>query len=146
KLPKSDLLKRIDRALLSLRNKKADLFGALALTIGLQMVVMVAVWCAGHALGIRKAKFIHYVAFVPIGYLFNALPISFGGVGLMEGAYLKLFRDAGVATATQGFMVGVLVRLISLGWSLLGAVSALFPPERMEVVREASGQAERDVT
>src|SRR5262249_24595704 len=96
KLPKSDLLKRIDPALLSLRNKTADLFGALALTIGLQMVVMVAVWCAGHALGIRKAKFIHYVAFVPIGYLFNALPISFGGVGLMEGAYLKLFRDAGV--------------------------------------------------
>jgi len=145
KLPKSDVLKRIDRALLSLRNKKADLIGALALTIGLQLVVMVAVWCAGHALGIHKAKFIHYVAFVPIGYLFNALPISFGGVGLMEGAYLKLFRDAGVATATQGFMVGVLVRLISLGWSLLGAISALFPPERTEVVREAGGRAESEM-
>jgi glycosyltransferase 2 family protein len=145
KLPKSDVLKKVDRALLSLRNKKADLFGALALTIGLQLVVMVAVWCAGHALGIHKAKFVHYVAFVPIGYLFNALPISFGGVGLMEGAYLKLFRDAGVATATQGFMVGVLVRLISLGWSLLGAVSALFPPERIEVVPEGAGRAKGEI-
>jgi uncharacterized protein (TIRG00374 family) len=134
------------RATLLAKNKKADLFGALVHhPIGLQLVVMVAVWCAGHALGIHKAKFIHYVAFVPIGYLFNALPISFGGVGLMEGAYLKLFRDAGVATATQGFMVGVLVRLISLGWSLLGAVSALFPPERIEVVPEGAGRAESEM-
>jgi hypothetical protein len=50
----------------------------------------------------------------------------------MEGAFLTLFRDAGVATATEGFMLGVLARLLVVGWSVFGALSALFPPERAE--------------
>jgi len=129
KLPRSEVVLRIDRALYDLRHRKTGLLMALALTVGLQLLEVVGVWWAGHAVGIYKASFAHYLAFVPIGYLFNALPISFGGIGLMEGAYLKLFRDAGVATGTQGFMLGVLARLIVIGWSLVGAVSALFPPE-----------------
>jgi uncharacterized protein (TIRG00374 family) len=136
KLPKADVLKRVDAALLALRRKKADLALAFCLTISLQLLEVVGVWIAGHALGLHRARFIHYLAFVPVGYLFNALPLSFGGIGLMEGAFLKLFRDAGVATATQGFMLGVLARLIVVGWSLVGALSALFPPD------ETKGAAE----
>jgi uncharacterized protein (TIRG00374 family) len=132
RLPRSEILQRVDAALMSLRKKKAKLFLALGLTLALQLLEVVGVWLAGQALGLHRARFVHYLAFVPIGYLFNALPISFGGIGLMEGAYLKLFRDAGVATATQGFMLGVLGRLLVVGWSLLGAFSALFPPERAE--------------
>jgi glycosyltransferase 2 family protein len=141
RLPKSEALKKVDRALLALRKKKGDLAAALALTIALQFLEVVGVWFAGRSLGLHKATFVHYVAFVPIGYLVNALPISFGGIGLMEGAYLKLFRDAGVATATQGFMLGVLARLIVVGWSLAGALSALFPPERAETLAEETGGA-----
>jgi uncharacterized protein (TIRG00374 family) len=132
-LPRSEVLRRIDTALTNLLKKKAKLFLALGLTLGLQLLEVIGVWLAGQALGLHRARFAHYLAFVPIGYLFNALPVSFGGIGLMEGAYLKLFRDAGVATATQGFMLGVLARLIVVGWSLLGAFSALFPPERAAV-------------
>ncbi len=136
RLPRSDVLRKIDTALLSLLKNRRALVVAFALTVGLQIVEIAGVWLAGRALGLYKASFVHYVAFVPIGYLFNALPISFGGIGLMEGAYLKLFRDAGVATATQGFMLGVLARVIVVGWSLVGALSALFPPERTEPLPE----------
>jgi uncharacterized protein (TIRG00374 family) len=130
KLPRSEVFQRVDTALVNLLKKKPKLFAALGLTLALQLLEVLGVWLAGQALGLHHARFVHYLAFVPIGYLFNALPISFGGIGLMEGAYLTLFRDAGVATATQGFMLGVLARLIVVGWSLLGAFSALFPPER----------------
>ena len=41
----------------------------------------------------------------------------------MEGAYLKLFRDAGVATATQGFMLGVLARLVIIAAGALSVHS-----------------------
>lgn len=133
RLPRSEILQQVDAALMSLRKKKANLFAALGLTLVLQLLEVVGVWLAGHALGLHRARFVHYLAFVPIGYLFNALPVSFGGIGLMEGAYLKLFRDAGVATATQGFMLGVVGRLLVVGWSLLGAFSALFPPERAKI-------------
>ncbi len=143
KLPRHEVILRIDRALYDLRHHKTGLALGLSLTLGLQLIEVVGVWFAGRAVGIYKASFTHYLAFVPIGYLVNALPISFGGIGLMEGAYLKLFRDAGVATGTQGFMLGVLARLIVIGWSLLGALSALFPPEdkRSDAPDEAAAPA-----
>jgi uncharacterized protein (TIRG00374 family) len=132
RLPRAAIFKKVDGALLSLRNRKGAIAGALGLTVALQLLEVLGIYWAGSALGLHRATFAHYLAFVPIGYLANSIPISFGGVGLMEGAFLKLFRDAGVATATQGFMLGVLARLIVLVWSLLGAISALFPPPHPE--------------
>jgi uncharacterized protein (TIRG00374 family) len=133
RLPKAAILKKIDQALLSVKDHKGALAVALALTVTLQLMEVGGLYIAGGALGLTRAKFTHYLAFVPIGYVANAIPVSFGGVGLMEGAFLKLFSDAGVATATQGFMLGVLARIIVLAWSLLGALSALFPPKHPDV-------------
>jgi len=140
RLPRAAILKKVDGALLSLRHRKGAVAAALALTVGLQLLEVFGVYLAGGALGLHRAKFTHYLAFVPIGYLANSLPVSFGGVGLMEGALLKLFRDAGVATATQGFMLGVVARIIVLLWSLLGAVSALFPPPHPETLIPSAAQ------
>jgi uncharacterized protein (TIRG00374 family) len=142
RLPRAAIFKKVDAALLSLRNHKGAVITALSLTIGLQLMEVFGLWLAGSALGLHRAKFTHYLAFVPIGYLANAIPISFGGVGLMEGAFLKLFRDAGVATATQGFMLGVLARIIVLVWSLLGALSALFPPPHPQTLAGPARAAE----
>jgi uncharacterized protein (TIRG00374 family) len=138
RLPKSEILKKIDAAMFSMRDHKATVAGALAITIALQLMEVVGLYVAGNALGLHRAKLTHYMAFVPIGYVANAIPVSFGGVGLMEGAFLKLFRDAGVATAAQGFMLGVLARVIVLIWSLLGAISALFPPPQPEHLASAT--------
>lgn len=138
RLPRAVIFKKVDSALLSLRNRKGAVAIALGLTVVLQLLEVFGLYLAGQALGLTRATFAHYVAFVPIGYLANAIPLSFGGIGLMEGALLKLFRDAGVATAAQGFMLGVLARIIVLIWSLLGALSALFPPTRpADIVGEA---------
>jgi uncharacterized protein (TIRG00374 family) len=128
RLPRADLFMRIDAALYGLRQRKKALAVAFGLTLVLQLIEIVGVSWGGDSLGLHRARFAHYLVFVPLGFLVNSLPISFGGMGLMEGAYMKLFHDAGVATATQGFMLGVLTRLIILAWSALGAVSALFPP------------------
>jgi uncharacterized protein (TIRG00374 family) len=142
RLPRAAVLKKVDAALLSLRDHKGAVGAALGVTVALQLMEVFGLYLAGGALGLHRAKFTHYLAFVPIGYLANSLPISFGGVGLMEGAFLKLFRDAGVATATEGFMLGVLARIIVLIWSLLGAVSALFPPPHPQGVVGAAQTAE----
>jgi hypothetical protein len=141
RLPKAEILRKIDTAMLSLRDHKAAVAGALAITITLQLMEVVGLYVAGLALGLHRAKITHYMAFVPIGYVANSIPVSFGGVGLMEGAFLKLFRDAGVATAAQGFMLGVLARVIVLIWSLLGAVSALFPPPQPQPISTSGAEA-----
>jgi hypothetical protein len=146
RLPRAAILKKVDAALLSLRERKGAIAAALSLTVALQLLEVFGLYVAGGALGLHRAKFAHYLAFVPIGYLANSIPISFGGVGLMEGAFLKLFRDAGVASATQGFMLGVLARFIVLVWSLLGAVSALFPPRHPQALAGATPTVEGSQT
>jgi hypothetical protein len=132
RLPLSEVIKKVDAAVFGLRKKKGALLGALALNSSLQVVGVAAVYLAGQAIGIERAEFSHYLVFVPIAYLANALPISFGGIGLMEGAFMKLFTDAGVGTASQGFMVGLLTRFMALVWSLPGAVFALQGAGRAE--------------
>jgi glycosyltransferase 2 family protein len=140
RLPKRDWWLRADAALLNLKRTKGALLSAFGLTLCLQIMEVFGVVCAGHALGMQKATIAHYFAFVPIGYLANAIPLSFGGIGVMEGAYLKLFSDAGVATASQALMLGMLARVAASAWALPGALSALFPP-RVQGCAERGGAA-----
>lgn len=125
KLPGSAVLSRIDAAVYDLRHKKGVLLGTIAITMFLQTLGAFAVYQAGQAIGMDRADFGQYLVFIPMGYLVNAVPISFGGLGLMEGALAKLFSDAGAATFAQGFMLGLLIRLMSTFWSLPGGVFAL---------------------
>ena len=134
-MPRAEILQRIDTALYGLRHHKRSLILAFGLTLTLQLLEVIAVSFAGRGIGIHRARFTNYLAFVPIGYLVNAVPISFGGIGLMEGAYLKLFRDAGVATAAQGFMLGIVTRLVVVTWSLLGAPAAIFLLKGQRILR-----------
>jgi glycosyltransferase 2 family protein len=129
RLPKADVWQRVDAALFGLRTKKRALASAFALTVLLQVMEVLGVYFAGKALGLSKATLANYFVFVPVGYLVNAIPLSFGGLGLMEGAYMKLFSSAAIATASQGFALGVLARLMATAWSLPGAFWALFPPK-----------------
>jgi glycosyltransferase 2 family protein len=140
-LPRSDVFKRIDGVLYDLQGHWRVLFSALALTVFVQLVEVLGVYLAGGALGIAKAEPRHYLAFVPVGYLFNALPISFGGIGVMEGSYMEMFRNAGVATASQGFMLGVVARLLVIFWSLPGALCALWPPPKTSADAGAAPEA-----
>lgn len=125
RLPGAHLWQRVDGAVYALRNRKRALLLVLALSFVLQLIAIFAIHIAGRALGVERATFRDYLIFVPVGFLANALPISFGGIGLMEGALLKLFSAAGVATAAQGFMIGVAVRLLMVVWALPGGLFAL---------------------
>lgn len=141
RLPFHAILQRIDAAVYGLRTRRWDLLGALLASIGVQVFFALTVMMAGAALGLDRTKPQHYFLFVPMGLLANSMPVSFGGFGLMEGAFLKLFSAAGVATATQGFMLGIVTRLLLLAWALPGGLFALVGTGRAEVA-EARHAAE----
>lgn len=118
-------LRRFDAALVArLRNPRA-LVVAIAITVVMQLVAIGALSLGGRAIGITAARFADYLVLVPIGYLVNALPLSPGGLGLMEAAFQQLFAEAGLASPTQGFLFGLMVRLVSLVWALPGLVAWL---------------------
>lgn len=141
RLPFHAIVQRIDAAVYGLRVRRWELAGAVAASAGVQVFFALTVMMAGAALGLERTKPQHYFLFVPMGLLANSMPVSFGGFGLMEGAFLKLFSAAGVATATQGFMLGITTRLLLLAWALPGGLFALVGTGRAEVA-EARHAAE----
>ncbi len=126
------IITRVDEAIYGLRRRKRYLLAALSLSLGFQLVAMFAMQLAGRAIGMHDAKYHHFLIYGPIGLMFNALPISFGGVGLMEGAFLTLFSEAGVATPAQGCMLAVVYRLLTIIWTLPGGLFALTGTGRLQ--------------
>jgi uncharacterized protein (TIRG00374 family) len=115
-------IRQIDAALgLALRRPR-DLAMALATTIGMQALGIGAVALCGRALGITAAGYLDYLVLVPIAYLANSLPLSPGGLGLLEAALQQLLVDAGLASATQAFLTGLAARVLSWVWCLPGLV------------------------
>jgi uncharacterized membrane protein YbhN (UPF0104 family) len=119
------VLVRLDAAVYGLRRRPRALLVALSLSLATQFFGILATYLGGLALGIERAGLGDYFLFVPIALVVNALPISFGGLGLMEGAFLKLFAGAGLASPAQGFALGLLVRLLMICWALPGGLCAL---------------------
>ena len=124
------VLVRLDAAVYGLRQRPRALLVALLLSLATQFFGILATYLGGRALGIERAGLGDYFLFVPIALVVNALPISFGGLGLMEGSFLKLFAGAGLASPAQGFALGLLVRLLMICWALPGGVVVLLGGRR----------------
>ncbi len=142
RLPGHTIITRVDEAIYGLRRRKRYLVAALALSFGFQLVAMLAMQLAARAIGMSEAKYYHFLIYGPIGLMFNALPISFGGVGLMEGAFLTLFSEAGVATPAQGCMLAVVYRLLTIIWTLPGGLFALTGTGRVHTPHEIATLAD----
>lgn len=115
-------IRQIDTAMTVVLRRPRALATAVATTMAMQALGIGAVALCGRALGIAAATYPDYLVLVPIGYLVNTLPLSPGGLGLMEATLQQLFSEAGLATATQGFMVGLAARALGWLWSLPGLV------------------------
>lgn len=138
-MPAGAVLGRIDAAVYGLRTRPRVLGSVLLLTFVIQLVSILALFVAGWAIGLNWAGFLDYLVVIPIGFLANALPISVGGVGVMEGAMGYLFGQiapAGIDARTafaQGFMLSLVLRMVQLVWSLPGGAMALIGSTRADV-------------
>jgi uncharacterized membrane protein YbhN (UPF0104 family) len=84
-----------------------------------QLTVVAAVWVAARALEIPLG-WGPALAFVPVMAIAQVLPVSFGGLGLREGALVVLLTPLGVTTE-QAIALGFAIYGLNLGVSLLGA-------------------------
>ncbi|MBC8379541.1 MAG: flippase-like domain-containing protein [Planctomycetes bacterium] len=64
-------------------------FGVL-ITICLQSMVIVSLWLVGRNLGMT-AQLRYYFVFFPLVWVVGAMPISIGGLGILEGGIVLLF-------------------------------------------------------
>ena len=91
------------------------------LTVGFayQLVVVAAAFLAARALGLDVGP-TAILAFMPAVAIAQVLPISLGGLGVREGAFVLFLGPLGV-DASQAVALGLLVYGLNMAVSLLGA-------------------------
>jgi hypothetical protein len=85
-----------------------------------QLVLVLAAVAAAQALGVRPAGLTALLAFFPAVAIAQVLPIGISGLGVREGAFVLFLDPLGVA-AQDAIALGLLLYLLNLGVSLLGA-------------------------
>jgi glycosyltransferase 2 family protein len=94
---------------------------ALLLTFGCQTMHVTAMWLIGREIGIAvPAKY--YFIFFPLSWLLGALPISVGGLGIMEGWLKVMFMRVGTMSGQDALALALCQRLVLIIASLPGAL------------------------
>ena len=135
KLKIEDKIKKIYDVFVYYRRDPVSLAKALGLSLVLQMLLIMMNYSIAKGLGLKDIGIGQFFLLIPVAGIISALPISFAGWGVGEGAYKWLFSLAG--TGQGGIAVGlsIIVRLIMLGWSLVGLpVYLLHKPEKIETI------------
>ena len=90
-----------------------------------QLVLVLAAVAAAQCLGVRPAGLTALLAFFPAVAIAQVLPIGISGLGVREGAFVLFLGPLGV-DAQDAIALGLLLYLLTLGVSLLGAPAFAF--------------------
>jgi len=90
-----------------------------AMTIGVHLLLAGGVACLGLALDLPAGISLYFL-FVPVIYILAAIPVSIGGLGLVEGMYVLFF--AGGADSSAVLALALLARLTPMLLSVPGLV------------------------
>jgi len=94
------------------------MLGFLAMTLFCQTLFIFGLWLIGRELGITVG-FVYYLVFIPISWVIGMLPISIGGLGVMEVVLISLFGLVGV-NENNAFAVAICQRFLFWAVSLPG--------------------------
>lgn len=129
-LPFKNVLKDIDEVMHIYKNKKGAIAIVLCICLIGHLVGIVVNVGYGKAIGIDIAT-ISYFVYFPVIIMLQALPISIGGIGVGEGAYVYFFGMSGVSS-TQAITLAILIRLTFILWGLVGGILLLLGGEKVK--------------
>lgn len=104
------------------RAKPRAAVGIVIAGFGYQLLVVLAAFLAARALGLEEVRLTAALAFVPAVAILQVVPISLGGLGIREGAFVLFLHPLGVPTG-RAVALGLLIYFLNLVASLLGAPS-----------------------
>ena len=121
-------------ALHSYRQNAGLLIGVFALTLGVQAVRVLAIWCSGKAVGIEVSPRVYYVM-GPLLFVVMLVPFTINGLAVREAFFVSFLGNVGVG-ADEAFAAGFLFFLVTIALSLPGAVILLWEGVRGPRLRE----------
>lgn len=121
RLPFSDQLRRIDAATVRLRHNVALVVMAILMTMVLQSLAITSIVICANALGMNTSPELYagYFAYLALGLVVATIPISYQGVGTMDGV-LQIFLKGTYGSYSQILFLGFAIRLLQLCWALPG--------------------------
>jgi uncharacterized protein (TIRG00374 family) len=114
------LLRDVYLAVHAYRTRLRLLVGVFALTIVIQTVRILAIWCAGKAVGVDLSPRPYYVM-GPLLFLVMLVPFTINGLAVRESFFVSFLGTLGVS-ADQAFSAGFLFFLVTVASALPGAV------------------------
>ena len=106
-----------------------------------QLLLVAATALAGAAIGVNPGL-LAWLAFAPMVLIVQNLPVTFGGIGVREGA-LVLFLDAHGVNEGEAVVLGLLLYALTLLVSLSGAPALALGGRRERAERRAESPAAR---
>ena len=125
--------------IVAFRGHRGQVMRVLLAGLGFQFLQCVSVWSAARALQIEPVGIVACLAFFPPTAVAQNLPLSLGGLGIREAAFVLFFGALG-ATDAQCVALGLLVYIVFIGASLAGAPSFAFGAGRRRQVAPVAAQ------
>jgi hypothetical protein len=112
-------LREVYIALHSFRNDAGLLVSMFVLTLGVQAVRVLAIWCSGKAVGVDLSPRPYYVM-GPLLFLVALVPFTVNGLAVRESFFVSFLGALGVA-ADPAFATGFLFFVVTIALALPGA-------------------------
>ncbi len=115
------------------------IFWSLLITVPVHLTVVGSAWLAGEAFGLPISPAFYLVA-VPVLVLVGAVPLTPGGVGVMEFFAVVLTATQG-ATVSEALALAMSIRLTQMSWNMVGGLFVLrggftAPPNESQMQQE----------
>jgi len=126
-------IKQIYDSLIIYRNHAKTICFASCLGILIQIIRIITVYAASLALDLH-IPIKYFFMLVPLVLIITLLPISLAGLGIREGAYMYLFRLAGVS-ATNSFTLSLTISMLGILIILLGGLMYVINNLKMQNIK-----------
>ncbi len=116
--------KKIDalyKTLMAYKGHKDILVKILLISFVVQAGVIVGYYILARSLGI-EVRLAYFFFFIPLATVFSMVPISVGGLGLREGAFVYLFTMVG-ATKEQAISLSLIWYAVMVAVSMIGGAA-----------------------
>jgi glycosyltransferase 2 family protein len=135
------LVGQVYSAVHSYRENVGALLAVLAITLGVQSVRVLAIWCTGESVGIDLSPRPYYVM-GPLLFLVMLVPFTLNGFAVRESFFVSFLGNVGVdadSAFAAGFLFFVVTIVLAAPGAMIVAWEALRGTGRVRLPREADG-------
>ncbi|MFM7509882.1 MAG: YbhN family protein [Actinomycetota bacterium] len=104
----------------AVRERPGRVIGVVSAGLAFQLLQCVSVWACGQALGLNEVTLFAAMAFFPPTAIIQNFPLTLGGLGVREAAFVLFFGALGVADE-EAIALGLCVYFVFVVASLAGA-------------------------